>query len=226
MPTDYEGLLEGFYQEILQDGSICIDVGAHRGRHTIPMSRRIGAQGHVYAFEPLQVMARKLRQTLAEERIANVSVQALALGQKDETAEFVIAVDALEYSGLKERIFDSETRVERTKVEVRRLDDVIDNSLPVRYIKIDTEGGEWGVLRGAERILRKWRPFISFEFGANSYAAYNVDPLAVHAFLTGIGYQVMDINRTPLGATEFAESSRRQEVWDYLAVPEMDRQAR
>ncbi|RFP60558.1 FkbM family methyltransferase [Luteimonas weifangensis] len=186
------------------------------------MSRRIGAQGHVYAFEPLQVMAEKLRQTLAEERIANVSVQALALGQKDETAEFVIAVDALEYSGLKERIFDSETRVERTKVEVRRLDDVIDNSLPVRYIKIDTEGGEWGVLRGAERILRKWRPFISFEFGANSYAAYNVDPLAVHAFLTGIGYQVMDINRTPLGATEFAESSRRQEVWDYLAVPEMD----
>lgn len=217
--SDYEQMLEDFYRSILREGSICVDVGAHGGRHCLPMSQCVGPNGRVFAFEPIEPMAALLHERLIREGVTNVEVATFALGAKEEDADFVLAVDALEYSGLKERIYDSPTRLEHVRVKVKRLDDVIDSSLAVRFIKIDTEGGEWGVLQGSKSILQKWHPFVSFEFGVNSYAQFGVDPLAVHAFLVQLDYEIMDINRVSLGPEEFAESSRRQQVWDYLAIP-------
>jgi hypothetical protein len=50
---DYEGMLEAVYRNALQPGDILIDVGAHVGRHAVPMTGVVGPTGRVLAFEPL-----------------------------------------------------------------------------------------------------------------------------------------------------------------------------
>lgn len=60
MSPDYERMLERFYCQVLQNGDIAVDVGAHIGRHTFPMASSIGTRGLVYAFEPLPVQFKNL----------------------------------------------------------------------------------------------------------------------------------------------------------------------
>jgi len=51
---DYELMLEQIYRAALRPGDIAVDIGAHEGRHTLPMARAVGPSGSVFAFEPCQ----------------------------------------------------------------------------------------------------------------------------------------------------------------------------
>src|SRR5262245_28889873 len=102
VPLDYEALVQRLYEAILRPGDVAFDVGAHLGRHTLPLSRRVGRMGRVIAFEPLpQCLA-----SLHRDAPANVEIHDCALGAQAGPAEFVIAVDLPSYSGLRERLYD------------------------------------------------------------------------------------------------------------------------
>ena len=89
----------------------------------------------------------------------------------------------------------------------------------IRYIKIDAEGGDLMIMRGAEGILAKSRPFITFELGDNSLVNYEYSAGDYFDFLTARGYSLSNILRVPLDRNAFVESSARQLVWDYIAFP-------
>ena len=220
---DYESLLEAFYLRILRPGDICMDVGAHAGRHMIPMARKIagGAGGMVLAFEPIPICHARLAERLLTPELNDITVQLspVALSDTDGRAEFVLALDLPEYSGLRERVYDGPTRLERIDVETRRLDSFGDKLARLRYIKIDVEGGEWNVIRGGAATIARLRPVISFEFGQNSYAGYGVAPGDVFDFFVAQDYRVFDIRGRSLGRQAFEASAIRQEVWDYVAAP-------
>ncbi|MBN8923488.1 MAG: hypothetical protein BGP10_05755 [Rhodanobacter sp. 68-29] len=218
---DYEARLQRFYEQILAPGMCVVDVGAHIGRHGFEMLRLIEPHGRILLFEPLPNLFAQL-DNAARSRYAGRNVQVLpyALSNQEGTSEFCIALDALAYSGIKERHYDTETRVSRITVEVRRLDDFVQDWPRLDYIKIDTEGAEWNVLQGSLRSIERFRPTVSFEFGENSYSAYDVSPGAVHDFFMSARYIVLDILGNELDKASFIESSRHQAVWDYVALPE------
>lgn len=217
---DYEKRVQSIYEALLRPGMIAVDVGAHVGRHAFEMARLVSPGGQVHMFEPLPQMVAHLKaSTAAETRLRAVcAVYPYALSNEGGATEFCVAVDALAYSGLKERRYDTATAVERIKVEVRRLDEVLSALARLDYMKIDTEGAEWQVLLGAEGLIAKFRPVISFEFGENAYAPYGVNPADVHAFLAAHGYRVFDILGRELDGPSFVDSSKRQQVWDYVAI--------
>lgn len=217
---DYEAKLQSFYEQFLEAGMYSVDVGAHVGRHGFEMLRLVGLSGRVLLFEPLPDLYTVLKADLESRREEpNAEVLPYALSDETGSTEFCVAVDALAYSGFRERRYDSETKVVRIAVEVRRLDDLIAGWPRLDYIKIDTEGAEWNVLRGATRSIERFRPVISFEFGESSYAAYGVSPGDVHDFFVDRQYLIFDILGRRLGRAAFDESSRHQEVWDYVAIP-------
>jgi len=172
-------------------------------------------------FEPLPQMQGYLRHIVAADPLLSrvTILHPYALSNASGVTEFCVATDALAYSGIRERRYDGPTGVERIRVEVRRLDDVLASAPALEYIKIDTEGAEWDVLQGAAGLIARLRPVVTFEFGESSYAPYGVEPGRVHAFFVGSGYVVFDILGRELGEAAFVESSRKQEVWDYVAVP-------
>lgn len=213
----YEQRLQHLYTGWLRDGDVGVDVGAHVGRHAFPMAACVGPGGRVLAFEPNPRVFPVLQSRLAALGLANVSTMDVALSDSAGEADFVIAVDRAEESGLRERQYDGATRLEHVRVKLTRLDDIAPAA--ARFIKIDTEGAEFNVLLGARETLRRLRPLVSFEFGENSYRAYGVDPVAVHRYLSGMDYALLSIFGDALDEPTFVRHSREQTYWDYVASP-------
>lgn len=215
---DYEAAVEDFYTSILRPGDFAVDCGAHVGRHTEPMQRLVGAAGHVFAFEPLPEMFSTLGAKFGD--AGNVSLHNYALGTEAGTSSFVFVRDAPGYSGFEERLYD-EAHLEREKiiVEVRRLDQIVPHE-GIRYIKIDAEGGDLLILRGAEGVIDRSRPYITFELGDNSLINYDYSAGDYFDFFAAKGYRLSNILGDQLDRDSFVESSAVQRVWDYIASPD------
>jgi FkbM family methyltransferase len=218
---DFESKVQALYEQVLKKGDVAVDVGAHGGRHLFPMAKKVGPTGHVYAFEPIPAMHGALGQEIVRHGVAGmVDLYAYAASSANGEAEFVVAMDALEYSGLKERRYDFATRLERIKVTTRTLDSVLPTLDRMSFLKIDVEGAEWDVIRGAAGLIERLRPVVGFEFGYYAYQHYDVDPNAVYDFFDSRRYALWDILGKPMqDRAQFVESSRKQDVWDYAAVP-------
>jgi FkbM family methyltransferase len=218
---DYEARLEHFYSRIVGPGDVCVDVGAHIGRHTLPLARRVGPSGRVFAFEPLPGIREVLTDSLKASGLDGiVTLSEAALSDFTGRSTFVVAEDALEESGLRERTYNVPTTTKRIDVAVTTMDLALPPEIgALRYVKIDCEGAEWSVLRGAAGTIDRLRPFISFEFGEAAYGAYGTDPAEVHRFFAARDYVVLDILGRQLDESAFSTSSVRQELWDYVAVP-------
>jgi FkbM family methyltransferase len=105
----------------LHSGDIAIDVGAHTGRHTIPMLHGVAPGGQVFAFEPVPVAREQLQERLRGEQVGGgrVAVYPFALSDHEAEEEFVSAIDLPGYSGLKERIYDFPTQIQRIPVQAK-----------------------------------------------------------------------------------------------------------
>jgi FkbM family methyltransferase len=114
-----------------------------------------------------------------------------ALGDENKQTTFHHVISNPTYSGLQQRQYKGEETIQEIKVEVRKLDDVIGQDTPVTLIKIDVEGGEYDVLRGATAILKKWHPYIIFEHGIGGADKYGVKPGDVYDLLVNrLGYRI------------------------------------
>jgi FkbM family methyltransferase len=227
-PRNYEVLVQETYEALLRPGDFAIDVGAHRGRHCIAMAARVVPTGQILAFEPLPMCRASLLQELTEFDAALAQVVRLypyALSDFSGTTEFVVARDALAYSGLKERPYDWPTRLDRIPVQVKTLDEMCLSLPALRYVKVDAEGGEYHILKGAGRTLRKHRPVVVFEFGASSLERYATTPAAMADLWVELDYKVYDILGRMLTPEDFVASARTQAIWDYVAIPSEDHTA-
>lgn len=217
---DYESILERFYRAMLRPADGCVDVGAHEGRHLFPMLECIGKSGRALAFEPIPMLATQLKARVRDSEWADsVEVYAMALSDTTGSTSFMVAEDAPGYSGILKRNYDVPTRVTEITVELSTLDIMASGLSRLDYLKIDAEGAEWSILRGAQETIRRHMPVVSFEFGEASYGVYGVIPEEVHSFFASMGYAIHDILGRALGQEEFAASSRHQAVWDYVALP-------
>jgi FkbM family methyltransferase len=154
-----------FLERFLQPGMIVVDAGAHEGYYTLFASRRVGRTGKVIAFEPSPRERKALRWHVLVNQCWNVRIQGLALGSEAGEAEFHI-VDGAQ-TGLNSlkppAILDGTSII---KVQVTSLDDWVraQNLDRVDFIKLDVEGAELSVVKGASGLLRRRpRPVIYAE---------------------------------------------------------------
>jgi hypothetical protein len=73
--------------------------------------------------------------------------------------------------------------------------DTLDNlfnakNVPVHFIKIDTEGWEYNILRGGEQTLRAYKPVLQLEYNVTNMAQCNVDPAVLGSYLRHLSYSV------------------------------------
>lgn len=199
---------------LLDLDAACVDVGANEGDVLADMVR-LAPRGRHVAFEPLPHLAAALRT-----RFPGVIVQEAALGEHEGRAPFVHVVTRPGWSGFRERPYPADEQVEAIEVQVRRLDDALPGGMVPRLIKIDVEGAEMGVLRGAERTLRDHRPVLIFEHGLGSADHYGTQPEELFDFLAGLGYRVLDLDGGgPYPREDFVAAFHRRERVNFLARP-------
>ena len=154
-----------FVRRFLQPGMTVLDIGAHNGFYTLVASQAVGTAGHVYSFEPSPRERAALLKHLRLNRCANVTPQDFALGEENTESNLYVANGrATGCNSLKPPVVKYQTSP--TPVRVRRLDDWLNEQKldRVDFIKLDVEGGELGVLKGAKHLLeRQPRPTILVE---------------------------------------------------------------
>jgi FkbM family methyltransferase len=161
----YEGDAIAFVTRHLRPGDVAIDVGAHIGLFAMEMAAAVGASGIVYAFEAFEANADLLERSIAENRFEKrVVLRRAAVGTSSGTATLTFPVETLNTGGAYVlRPGTAPLPGNRTAaVPLVALDD-LEMRRPVRLIKMDVEGAEPLVVRGARRVIAEDRPLILSE---------------------------------------------------------------
>ena len=149
----YENDKQILFASMVSEGAVVYDIGAHVGFYTLLASKLVGPRGKVLSFEPLPRNAHYLQEHLRLNSIENVTFIQSAISDKSGTAFF-----EEERSGYMGSL-SSKGCIE---VKTDCLDELIargDFPAP-ECMKIDVEGAELSVLKGAESILADNRPTI------------------------------------------------------------------
>jgi FkbM family methyltransferase len=207
-------LLVALLEEVLEPDSDCLDVGAHAGSVLAEMVR-IAPRGHHVAWEPLPAFAARLR-----ERFPDVEVREAALGNEAGERAFAHVVGDPGWSGFLARPTPFTSPVEELTVRVERLDDVLAERVRPAFVKIDVEGAEEQVLRGALETLSRHRPVVAFEHGRGSADHYGTEPTAIHDLFAELGYELRGLDGDgPYDAERFAEIFASGERVNFVARP-------
>jgi FkbM family methyltransferase len=208
------------YREHLRPGCVALDVGANQGAHTRQMASRVGARGAVIAFEPIPILYHALRTEFAAAR--EVQVRPQAVSDRAGRATFHInQKNSSYYSGLENADAVSGGTSIPIGVEITTLDALLPQLERLDLVKLDIEGAELHALRGATDLLARFRPLIVFEWGDQSSPIYGTTSDQIWSFFSARGYRLFAISGADCSErAAFVESSRVQDLWNYVAVHE------
>lgn len=190
-------------------GDVCYDIGAYRGFFSGVFA--LAGAKRVIAFEPFPQNCAQLHRLALSNPQLPLAIENVAVGREDGIAEFNVMPDS-SMGKLASSSFQSEVPSAAVlKVSLRSLDSLIsERKYPAPQImKIDVEGAELDVLRGAENTLKKDRPVLFIEAHSRTLAAECTQLLAA------IGYRV-DVLESEWGRKDISSL----EVCHLLARPQ------
>ena len=181
------------FGEMLREGDVVYDIGAHLGTYSLVALDRIGPNGRVVAYEPHEFTRRHLEQHLAwNGGTGRTSIRTQCCGREPGEATFFFAPERAEgmnglvpVDGFSKRV----VQVSTVDAEVAQL------GLVPGVIKIDVEGAEWDVLKGAERTLAQFHPRLSLSLHPAALAKLGARPDDVLGWLEARGYRTEIIGR-------------------------------
>ena len=150
-----------------------------------------------------------------------MEVRQAALSDRAWQSGVVRVVDAPEWSGFVERPTPGDGPVERINVICEVLDDTLPEGVRPSVVKIDVEGAEEEMLRGAAGTLARHRPCILFEHGRGSADYYGTGPGRIHDLLTAqLGYEIYGLDEDgPYDRERFVAIFEGSERVNFLARP-------
>lgn len=176
----YDRLTEAIITKVLNEESVCIDVGAHKGEILDLILAKSPNQKH-YAFEPIPTFHKNLKENYA----SKCHVYGCALSNEEGETTFQFVKNAPAYSGIKKRKYDIDNpEIEEINVELKRLDDLIPATTKIDLIKIDVEGAELLVMKGAKELIKKQKPVIIFECGLGASDFYGDKAENIYEFIS------------------------------------------
>ena len=197
-PENYESAL---IEQVLKVGMTVVDVGANHGMFSLEAAYLIGCEGVVHAFEPTPRTRELLRSNLAANDLNTVEVFSSALGETPGTASLRVHN---ELSGLN-TLAAIDVTWNREKLRADEIIEVPVTTLSahaeaqrlghIDFLKIDVEGFELSVIRGARELLRAKRiDLILLEIGDGTCATAGVEPIDLLHELESLGYGLHSID--------------------------------
>jgi FkbM family methyltransferase len=175
---------ENIFRSLLAPGQTAIDVGANSGFVTVILASIVGPGGRVLSFEPSPRVYAKLRRTVDVNELAQVTTVNMGCGATSSVAQ-LRQVNSSTGNG---SIVAAGT--DPIEIRIETLDSFAEVwEAPVALVKIDTEGYEPEVLRGATRLIDEQRPVLYLEMGGD-YVESTRESIAI---LADAGYGVAHV---------------------------------
>ncbi len=206
----------GFYESgtlhvlknCLQPDDVFVDVGANVGLMTVYASRLVGPSGKVFAFEPVPELFELLCRSIGSNQLTNVEVVRAAVGPQSGTLHLDLSGDCP----------SATNRVNNDTITVPMvsLDDFLGKEANVdrfRFLKVDVEGFEASVIRGACNLLQSKRaPMVCLEYSPKNCGSSLAAQEPLRELLTLNDYRLFQLKRTKAIGQRLVERSMSQLV--------------
>jgi FkbM family methyltransferase len=199
-------------QDHVHSGMRVLDIGAQSGFYSLVLSRLVGPEGMVFAFEPLPANFRVLEENLSLNSIQNVMIRREAVSDFSGNIRFEFPRE--EVSLIAGPLLESDNRG-AFQVPAISLDDFArQTGQPIQFIKMDVEGAETAVLRGAVQTLKAFHPSMVVELH-HDHPQDGLHPAIT--LLEQLGYQIEWLNEVAYRSHIFArwipsDIARRRDV--------------
>jgi len=179
---EYSGLESAFLKGLVSAGDNVVEVGANIGAHTVGLAKAVGTQGRVDAFEPQRACYALLQAQIALNQLHNVYAHRQAVGRAAGRL-WVPAINYTEFGNFAGTVLSSNRTATSEPVDVVTLDERMGDH-PCSLLKVDVEGMEEDVIRGAAKLIAKRHPLIYVENDRVENSR------ALVARLLGLGYRL------------------------------------
>lgn len=201
----YEDEINKLIKISLGPGDVALDIGGNIGLQSIRMSKSVGENGKIFAFEPLTHLQEKFSRNIKLNKADNVKLFPYALSNIESEADFHI-----NKGNWNQGTFNISNNQEGTEIQhvIIKVADEIPNIKALNsldLVKIDVEGYEYQVLLGLKQTINKHKPRIIFEYDSNYWQANGQSINECFGFLSGLGYTLYQI--TPVGCELVQRSS-------------------
>jgi FkbM family methyltransferase len=165
-----------------------IDIGAQSGAFSLMAKFLPNSIWH--SFEPDPVNYTLLKENLSINSIVNVNIYDKAIGCDDNQSIFNINPNhrGLNTLGTNLKRFSTDD-AKKINVQVNTLDSLFLDT-PIDAIKIDTEGGEYNILKGGKELIKKYKPLIFLEYYETNLQQFNLSLKELHNLFDEINYKI------------------------------------
>lgn len=209
---DTEEALRAVVHSELRNGDTMLDIGANFGLHTLYAAKLVTSAGHVYAFEPAPQNVRLLRRNVRLNKLDTTVtiVPSVVSNSSEPFLELHVPDECVAVTASLRKVTPGERLVRVTNM---RLDDFgWHSNASVRLMKIDVEGAELEVLRGALNIIKCARPVLVIEVHGFALPEFGASADELEEFLQGLGYRKTLIDDPHLTAANHYQAVYRPAV--------------
>ena len=189
----YEPDVSGFLVRALRPGDTFVDVGANLGWFTCLAASAVGLAGNVFAFEPGAENVRELESNLQCNAFSNVQLVPKVVSDFAGAVDFYINGENSGGNALWDPQHFPGNAPAKTieRIDSVTLDGYFDSRTErIRVLKIDTEGAEEKILRGAESLLRLGRiDFVVAELHEMGLQELGSNQMTLRNFMASIGFE-------------------------------------
>lgn len=208
----HDDVVMQWIDRFLWPGDVAIDVGAHVGYFTVAMARRVGVEGRVFAFEPDDGNRALLSANCRLNDYSHVHIAPHAVTERPGPVELHHSAIGNARHSL---VPDVQTR-SVSELAATSLDTFLEgaDAGDIRFIKIDVEGAEARVVRGASQtISANPGAVLAFEFWPTGIRACGDDPVALLATLSAKGFSLYrSLAESPIAQSDIETMTRRLET--------------
>ncbi len=187
-----------FFSKYIKKDFVVFDIGANIGLHSLYASKLVGSNGKVFSFEPVKKTYERLKENVEQNNINNIYSYNIALSDQNGKETITTSLDGFDawnsIAGNQKIIgenFSEETIIMRT------IDDFVKehcSNIKIDFIKIDTEGWELNVLKGAKDYLTNNDPILMVEYALNVLENFDRKLEDIYDVLTDYGYNLYRYN--------------------------------
>lgn len=204
-----------YLDRFLKPGQVFIDGGANFGIYTVAASKIVDDSGLVLSFEPSVESFPVLERNVEINQFHNVKLFKSALSSEEGTSRLYHIDNAPNSYSLNS---DSKSDTTFEEVTTKTLDDIMlrEGIEKIDFLKLDVEGAEEEVLRGASSVLIQSKPKVLFEMGSRNSSNIAGDPQGAWNYLQQFGYNFFKIQNNG----ELLKLNSAPPAGNILAIPE------
>lgn len=179
------------YYKLLKSNDVVIDVGANIGEFSLKTAQLIGRLGRVYAFEPDPENFERMKKNVSLNPELSLRISARNLGLGETQGQVKLAVVNSTNRGMNRVVNDAAqfANVPLTTIDMFAKSEHIHQ---INWIKIDVEGYELKVLKGAKETLEQLRPSLFIELDDNNLRQQMSSASALIDWLQKLNYKITD----------------------------------